>query len=58
MALIVISLKQTARSRRFMAGAVVFYALLFGLSLCVAERGPAGTRVKFFVSTAWFFLFA
>ena len=56
-ALLVLSLRQVARSRGFLAGAGIVYALLFLLSFGVSGSGPPAGTVKFYLTVAWLLLF-
>lgn len=56
--LIVLSIKQVIRSKRFLAGGVIFYLFLFSFAFLISSRGPKAGNVKFYLSVAWFLLFA
>ncbi len=55
---LVITLRGLIRSRAFLWGGCLFYALLFLLSFFMSGRGDPAGNVKFYITVAWFLLFA
>jgi hypothetical protein len=57
-ALIACSATQLARSPGILAAGGLFFALVFALSLSIGSGGPPEAGIRFYVTIAWFLVFA